>query len=217
MRRQGLLGGTFDPIHLGHLDVAEAARAALDLDRVVLVPAHIPPHRRPPQASAAHRFAMAALAILDRPGLLVSDLEIASDAPSFTASTLDQLAGGGTDMDSLFLITGADAFRDIRTWRQYPALLDRCHFVAVSRPGCPASSLREALPELASRMIDPPFALPPRPSIFLVEAKTAAVSSTDVRRRIAEGLSLAGVVPAAVAAHISRHGLYATRPSGTTA
>ena len=217
MRRQGLLGGTFDPIHVGHLDVTETARSALELDRVVLVPAHIPPHRRPPVTSAAHRFAMAALAILDRPELLVSDLEIASDAPSFTTSTLDQLAASGMDMDSLFLIAGADAFRDIRTWHQYPALLDRCHFVAVSRPGCPASDLREALPELASRMIGSPFALPPRPSIFLVEAKTTAVSSTDVRRRIAKDLSLTGMVPAAVAAHISRHGLYATRPSGTTA
>lgn len=208
MTRQGLLGGTFDPIHFGHLDVADAARQALGLDQVILVPARVPPHRRPPIASAAHRFAMAVLAVQDRSALLVSDLEMAAEGPSFTASTLDQLSARGVDTRSLFFITGADAFREIRTWRQFPEILDRCHFVAVSRPGCPAASLRDALPDLVPRMVDAPCADPPRPSIFLVEADTAAVSSTEVRRRVAEGVPLTGAVPDAVAAHIVKHGLY---------
>jgi nicotinate-nucleotide adenylyltransferase len=217
MTRQGLLGGTFDPIHHGHLDVAEAARLALRLDRVVLVPSHIPPHRRAPQASAAHRFAMAALAVQNRDALRVSDLEIAADGPSFTASTLDRLAAQGIDTKGLFFITGADAFRDIRTWRHFPAILDRCHFVAVSRPGCPAVSLRTALPELANRMVDAPCSDPSSPGIFLVEATTAAVSSTDVRQRVADGAPLSGMVPDAVAGHIVKHGLYRTPRPGTVA
>jgi len=90
---EGYFGGTFDPIHVGHLDVARAAREALGLERVWLVPARVPPHRAPPQASAAHRFAMAALAIANAPGLSLSDLEQEDDDPSYTSATLDRLAG----------------------------------------------------------------------------------------------------------------------------
>jgi nicotinate-nucleotide adenylyltransferase len=212
--RRGLLGGTFDPIHVGHLDVAEAARRALSLDRILVVTARVPPHRRPPFASAAHRFAMVALAVANRQGLLASDLEMDSDRPSYTATTLDRIATRGEDAASLFLVTGADAFREIDTWMGYPQLLDRCHFVVVSRPGCPAPSLRAALPHLANRMIDTPPAPHSRPAIVLVDAPTAPVSSTEVRRRLAAAESIDGLVPDAVAAHISRHRLYASAREG---
>lgn len=213
MTRRGLLGGTFDPIHVGHLDVAEAALRALGLDSLWLVPARVPPHRRPPQASAAHRFAMVSLAVAGRQSLLASDLEMDSDGPSYTAATLDRLAARGEDTSSLFLVTGADAFREIETWMGYPHLLDRCHFVVVSRPGSPAPALRVALPSLADRMIDTPTALTERPAILLVDAPTAPVSSTEVRRRIAAGAPVDGLVPDTVAAHISRHRLYASTPA----
>jgi nicotinate-nucleotide adenylyltransferase len=209
--RIGLLGGTFDPIHLGHLDVAEAARTALALDRVMLIPANVPPHRASPRASAAHRFAMAALAIQDRSALTVSDLEMLSDEPSYTATTLDRLSRRGFDTRTLFLITGADAFLEIATWKTYPQLLDRCQFAVVSRPGTPASSLRAALPDLAGRMLTPPAEATP-PAIFLIDAPTAPISSTVVRRRAADHQSIHGLVPAAVAAHIERHELYAEAP-----
>jgi nicotinate-nucleotide adenylyltransferase len=209
--RVGLLGGTFDPIHVGHLDVALAARDALGLERVLLVPSRVPPHRRVPFASAAHRFAMAAMAAATTPGLLVSDVEMNADGPSYTAATLDRLAAAGESLGSLFFIIGADAFRDIATWMQYPSVLDRCHFAVVSRPGSPAPALRVALPSLAARMIETPCGIPPEPSIFLVDAPTAPVSSTEVRRRLADGASISGLVPDAVAAHIGRHGLYQAR------
>lgn len=207
--RLGLLGGTFDPIHVGHLDVAMAACRALPLDRVLLVPSNVPPHRGRPHASAPHRFAMTALAVLPFETLAVSDLDMLAEGPSYTTATLGRLAARGLDTTALFFVTGADAFRDIATWRDYPAILDRCHFVAVSRPGCPAASLRQALPELESRMRETPCDIPAGPGIFLVEASTSAVSSTDVRSRIAAGSSIAGLVPDAVAAHIRKHGLYA--------
>lgn len=203
-----LLGGTFDPIHAGHVVLAQAAREALALDRVVLVPSRVPPHRARPFASAAHRFAMAALAIQDMDGLEVSDLEFDDDGPSYTSRTLDRLRDRGVDTRQVFFVTGADAFREIESWMDFPQILDRCHFAVVSRPDWPARSVRHALPAIADRMIDTPCPPPSRPGIFLVDAPTLAVSSTDVRRRLASGESLAGLVPAAVADHIRRHRLY---------
>jgi nicotinate-nucleotide adenylyltransferase len=206
--RIGLLGGTFDPIHIGHLDVARAACRALSLDRLLLMPSRVPPHRGVPHASPSHRFAMAVLATQHESWLEVSDLELADAAPSFTSTTLDRLAAAGEDTRRLFFVTGADAFHEIRTWKDYPGLLDRCHFIVVSRPDWPVGALRPALPELASRLCDAPCEIPARPSIFLVDAPTAPVSSTDIRRRIAEGLEIRGLVPPAVEAHILKHRLY---------
>jgi len=215
MNRVGLLGGTLDPIHQGHLDVAEAARRALGLTRVLVMPSRIPPHRRAPRASAPHRFAMAALAVQSCPDFLVSDLEMldtSDTAPSYTSATLDRLAARGVNTRELFFITGADAFRDIRTWMGFPTILDRCHFVAVSRPGQPADGLKSLLPELAGRMIAPPDIpdqpSPDQPAIVLVDAPTAPVSSTEIRERIRTGESIEGMVPREVAAYIEKHGLY---------
>lgn len=214
MSRLGILGGTFDPIHIGHLDVAEAAIRALHLDRVLLMPANVPPHRASPQASAPHRFAMAALAIAGRDRLALLDLEMLSDEPSYTSATLDRLAARGLDTRKLFLITGADAFRDIATWKDYPALLDRAHFVVVSRPDRAASSLRDVLPDLAGRMMQPPFSTEAleRPHVLLVDAPTSPVSSTEVRRRITRREPLAGLVPDLVAEYIATHDLYQGSP-----
>ncbi|MEZ5316003.1 MAG: nicotinate-nucleotide adenylyltransferase [Vicinamibacterales bacterium] len=204
----GLLGGTFDPIHLGHLDVARAARTALGLDHVLVVPAGRPPHRTHPRASAAHRFAMVALAVQDDAHLRLSDLEMDLTEPSFTTATLDRLEASGVDLGRLVFITGADALRDVPIWKDYPRLLDRCHFAAVSRPSYPVYRLREDLPALAGRMHDAPCALPPEPAILLVDAATAPVSSTDIRARAGAGASLVGLVPPAVADYIARNGLY---------
>ena len=206
--RRGLFGGTFDPVHIGHLDVARAARRALNLDEVMLVPSNIPPHRSTPHASAAHRFAMAALAVQGENGLVVSDVEMLAPGPSYTSATLDRLAARGIDTRTLVFVTGADAFREIATWKGYPHILDRCHFVVVSRSSSEAPALRTLLPILSERMIDAPSQLTDQPRIFLVNAPTAPISSTDVRRRIAQGASVVGLVPAAVAGHIVRHGLY---------
>ncbi|HKV99104.1 MAG TPA: nicotinate-nucleotide adenylyltransferase [Vicinamibacterales bacterium] len=208
--RRGVLGGTFDPIHVGHLDVARAAASALGLDRVELMPANLPPHRTTPHASARDRLAMVELAVEVDPQLVASDLELHTDGPSYTNTTLDRLAAAGVDLRTVFFITGADAFRDLPSWRNYPAILDRCHFVAVSRPGCAAGTLRQLLPAIASRMIDGRDAVPSHPSVILVDAPTAPVSSTDIRQRLASGRSIDGLVPPAVASYIERHGLYRT-------
>ena|SRR5688572_20033346 len=226
--RIGVLGGTLDPIHLGHLDAALAAKEALRLDRVLVIPAHIPPHRARPVSSAFHRFAMAAVAVNGLDGFAVSDIELASAAPSYTADTLLQLQETmSLPPSQIFFITGADAFAEIETWRRYPHVLDLAHFVVISRPGTTLTSLRTRLPGLRDRMRLPlgtaipqkkgvrhlkgPDPFPHATAIFLVDAPTTDVSSTEVRRRMASGLPVHGLVPPAVEHHIKQHGLYTER------
>jgi nicotinate-nucleotide adenylyltransferase len=214
-RRIGIVGGTFDPIHIGHLDAAEAAREALGLDRIMLVPSFEPPHRPlAPQASPFHRFAMTALTASGMPSYEASDLELQAGGPSYTIDTLGRLQRSGFTADELFFVTGADAFAEIATWKGYPDLMREAHFVVVSRPGHAAGRLGTVLPALSSYMRgagtfkDHPTG---PPSIVLVERPTADVSSTAVRQACAEGRPLDGLVPALVAAHILRHGLYGVK------
>ena len=221
--RIGVLGGTLDPIHLGHVEAALVAREALHLDRVVILPAHVPPHRSTPASSPYHRFAMAALAVNGADGLVAGDMELLAPGPSFTADTLGRLHGEGMTASQIFFITGADAFAEIETWHRYPEVIDLAQFVVVARPGTPLAALRQRLPRLKGRMRLPLAAgrggagTAAETSIFLVDAPTPDVSSTEIRRRVGEGLSIAGLVPPAVEMHIHQHALYTSRrsPAGT--
>ena len=196
-RRIGILGGTFDPIHCGHVDVARAAEEALGLTRVFIVTSNVPPHRAVPAASSYHRFAMVALAVAGRTRWHASDIELKSADASYTATTLRRFHADGYSAGELFFLTGADAFAEIETWRDYPAILDLAQFAVMSRPGFPVGELRSRLPSLVDRAL-------------LIDAPTADVSSTAIRRRIAAGESIAGLVPPGVRQHIEQHGLYAT-------
>lgn len=209
--RVGILGGTFDPVHLGHIETARAAAAALALDRVLVLPSGTPPHRQAPSVSRYHRFAMAALAVTGVDPLRISDLEIGEAAPTYSFDTLARLHGLGLAPLQIFFITGADAFAEIATWSRYPQVLDMAQFVVVSRPGFRSSDLRRVLPALASRMDAAERTAGNRgdPRIFLVDAATPDVSSTDIRRRLAAGDSIAGLVPDPVGVYINQHGLYA--------
>lgn len=220
MRRLGLMGGTFDPIHLGHLDVARSAADALALEEVRLLPSFVPPHRAAPGASAYHRFAMVALAAASHKRFTASDEELLRGGASYTADTLRGLHAAGFAPGELFFLTGADAFAEIATWKDYPALLDLSHFVVCSRPGHEADMVRGLLPELAGRMVSGSEfagggAASGRPAIVLLDADTANVSSSGVRRAIASGQALDGMVLPSVAAHIRKHGLYNARQHGS--
>jgi len=196
----GVLGGTFDPVHLGHMAAALAAQRSLSLDSIVLVPSRIPPHRaQPATASAEDRLAMAQLAARAHPGWSVSRLEIDREGPSYTYDTLVELGKPGTQ---LFFITGADAFAEIDTWSRYPALLDLANFVVVSRPGITLDSLRERVPSAFSHRSSA------QTRVILVEAHTPDVSSTGIRSRVRAGQSLSGLVSDAVAGYIAAHRLY---------
>jgi nicotinate-nucleotide adenylyltransferase len=217
--RIGILGGTLDPIHFGHLDTALAAREALGLEGVVIVPSRVPPHRsQQPLASPFHRFAMAALAVNGVDGLSVSDVELTTPGPSYTAETLGRIAEAlGLQPLQMFFITGADAFAEIETWSRYPEVLDLANFIAVSRPGVPVGTLRQRLPALKSRMRLPlrrgeAGTENPGTSIFLVDAPTTDASSTEIRRRLLAALPLHGLVPGPVEQHIQQHRLYVQQP-----
>jgi nicotinate-nucleotide adenylyltransferase len=218
-RRIGLLGGTFDPIHCGHLDLADVAQVALRLDRVSVITANIPPHRPQPVASAYHRFAMVALAVANRPNWRAADLELRFDAPSYTSTTLDRFHERGYMPSELYFVIGADAFAEIAAWRDYPRILDRTHFVVVSRPGFPVGELAHRLPSLAARMTWPrsDTALHVAPLILLIDEPTADVSSSAIRRRLTAAESIEGLVPPSVAQHIEQHGLYTSMTPGRRA
>jgi nicotinate-nucleotide adenylyltransferase len=210
-RRVGILGGTFDPIHCGHLDVAAAVESALGLNEIVFITAHIPPHRPQPVASSYHRFAMVALAVGGHDRWRASDLELRVGLPSFTTGTLQHFHDCGFAPTELCFLIGADAFAEIESWKDFPAILDRAHFAVVSRPGFPVTGMPARLPSLARRMTGPSdVAARTTPSIFLIDAPTAKVSATAIRQRSANGQSLAGLVPPAVGQHIERHALYST-------
>jgi len=213
-RRIGILGGTFDPIHSGHVDAGHAAALAIGLNRLIVVPSHIPPHRPQPLASPYQRFAMVSLAVAGNAGWRASDLELRMEAASYTCDTLAKFHERGYAASELFFVIGADAFADIAAWRDYPDILNQAHFAVVSRPGYPVSDLPSKLPTLKSRMTVPPLDAFAHldPLIILIDAQTADVSSTAIRQRCAEGRSLAGLVPPAVQQHIEQHGLY--QPQG---
>ncbi len=198
--RIGLLGGTFDPVHCGHLAVARQVRDAETLDRVWLIPAARSPFRGTPHASPAHRLAMCRLAVRDRSWLEVLDLELSRPAPSYTIDTLRVLTE--THRDAVFtLIVGTDALEAMAAWRDTDAIFAISEVVAVARTGyaaeLPAGLLRDH-PAAATR-------------VRILHDTASEVAASDVRRRIAAGDSLEGLVPDAVAAYIQRHGLYAQR------
>jgi nicotinate-nucleotide adenylyltransferase len=223
LNRTGILGGTLDPIHCGHVAAAVAARDAFDLSEVLVVPSHVPPHRPvQPIASPYHRFAMAALAVSGVARFAASDDELCMAGPSYTADTLERQHARGLRPSQIFFITGADAFAEIATWKRYPEVLDLANFVVVSRPGHRIEALSERLPALAGRMHAIPFVTPAiadltpnaaradggRPAIYLLRAPTPDVSSTAIRARLRRGEPVNGLVPPLVETHILQHRLY---------
>ncbi len=221
-RRVGILGGTFDPIHYGHMGVAEAAENALSLTRVYVVTANVPPHRRQPVASPFQRYAMVVLAVGHRPNWRASDMELRLEGPSYTSDTLERYNQRGYERSELFFVIGADAFADITTWHDYPRILEAANFAVVSRPGLSVSALPERLPALAPRMKHAPFEVSDTSDtsdtvIFLIDAPTPDVSGTAIRTRRQEGHSIEGLVPALVQQYIEQHGLYAAKTPGRRA
>jgi nicotinate-nucleotide adenylyltransferase len=209
--RIGILGGTLDPIHCGHMAAAISARDAFDLSRVLVLPSGVPPHRpAQPIASPFHRFAMVCLAISGVPRFEASDDELRLDGPSYTAETLDRQHARGVAPSQIFFITGADAFADIATWKRYPDVLDLANFVVVARPGHRIEALAEQLPSLSDRMRPASAATDGGAGtlIYLLHAPTPDVSSTVVRDRLRCGEGVAGLVPPLVETHIHQHRLY---------
>jgi nicotinate-nucleotide adenylyltransferase len=184
--RIGVFGGQFDPPHNGHLAVVRAARDQLGLDRVLVVPNPHPPHRPSPQTPAETRYGLALAAFADEPRVEVSRLELDRQGPSYTADTLEALAGPGRE---LYLILGADQLAALGSWHRPQRVRELARIAVAARPGAPHAGDAE---ELAMEPVD--------------------VSSSELRQRVAGGEDVTGLVPAEVAAAIEREGLYAPTP-----
>jgi nicotinate-nucleotide adenylyltransferase len=217
-----LLGGTFDPVHYGHLRLADAVRRALGLAEVRLVPARDPPHRVSPMASAPDRLAMLKLAVAEFPGLVVDDRELHREGKSYTVDTLTALRRE-FPARPLLLLLGADAFRGLPTWHRWRDLFDLAHLVVVERPGV---DLEAGLPApllavLRERLVAGPEGLLTRPAGAILRQPIAPldVSATEIREHIATRADAAemnrGLLPPAVLAYIDLHHLYRPRSDAT--
>jgi nicotinate-nucleotide adenylyltransferase len=204
-------GGTFDPVHEGHLATARTARDALDCP-VRLMPAADPPHRAPPGADAAHRAGMLQLAVAGEPGLCVDLRELQRDGPSYTVDTLRGLRAEHGDAVPIALLIGADSLLGLPMWREWRALFELAHFIVADRPGnhlgtIPSGPLADAI---AGRWTQWPTDLQATPGglLYRLRQPRHPGSASQVRRRIAAGDSWEALVPAPVAAYIRAHGLY---------
>lgn len=195
--KTGILGGTFDPVHLGHIAAARAAAECADLDRVLFIPTGIPPHRRGTVATPAERLAMTRLAVRDERLFEVSDVEVRRGGASYTSDTLEQLRRLYPD-DELFLILGWDAARLFHTWHMPEEVRRLATVVIVSRPG--SGLLDRAAIEAAG--------LDPERTIVCVR-RTPDVSASSLRRALGRGQRVTDRVPDAVARYIDEHHLYA--------
>lgn len=190
-RRIGVMGGTFDPVHHGHLVAASEAQSVFGLDEVVFVPTGRPWQKAERRISdPEHRYLMTVVATAANPGFTVSRVDIDRPGATYTTDTLRDLHALHPDAD-LFFITGADALQSILTWRDTDDLFELAHFIGVTRPGHELDT--SGLPEH---------------SVSLIEVPAMTISSTDCRRRVAAGEPVWYLVPDGVVQYINKHGLY---------
>jgi len=201
MEKLGILGGTFDPVHLGHIIIAQDLREKLKLDKVVFIPARCAPHkRRKKSAPPAHRLAMLRAALKGYEGLAVSDIEIRRRGASYTIDTIRRIADTGA---RITFFTGSDSIEYLPKWREIDAIVKECGFILMKRPGFDLEKLEEIKGEL-------------RPATFRAIKKSAInirrieISSTEIRRRIRRGQDISHLVPSSVAGYISAKRLYKT-------
>ncbi|MGA7990951.1 MAG: nicotinate (nicotinamide) nucleotide adenylyltransferase [Thermoanaerobaculia bacterium] len=210
--RIGVYGGSFDPVHLGHVLPVEETRVRLGLDRIMYVPAYQPPHKPvSTSASAHHRFAMLALALEPYPDLLLSDFEVARGGTTYTIETLRHLRAQREDAEIL-LVLGSDSLAQIETWRSYREILAEFRLAVVGREGFDRETLGPTLAsDIAARFAPGGAALagaPPEQTIFWSGNAPVTISSTWLRRAIPAGEDLSESLPASVAAYLRKHGLY---------
>ena len=213
MARVGVLGGSFNPIHYGHLLLADEVLEALGLDRLLFVPAAAPPHKPATQlAPAADRCEMVRLATADHPRFAVSDLELRRPGPSYTVDTLAALAAGG---DELFYVIGSETFLDLLTWREPRRVARLARLVVIPRAGSPFDAESAAAQKVVREIgVEGGFvhAAAPRDvrphGVLIVHATSLPLSASELRRRVREGRSLAFRMPPAAIAYVRSHGLY---------
>jgi nicotinate-nucleotide adenylyltransferase len=205
-----IFGGTFDPVHHGHLRSALELKETLAVDELRLMPSHKPPLRDRPGASSELRLAMVADAIADEPGLAVEGRELQRSGPSYSAETLAELRQDcGPDVALIFIV-GSDAFNQLHRWQDWQRIFDSAHLVVLERPEFPLAIAKEVEAFLAPRWVDDRAALLAEPcgNIHRLQLSQLAISATDIRRRIADGLSIRYLLPEGVRRIINEQGLY---------
>ena len=205
MNRLGIMGGTFDPIHYGHLVAAEMARSKFNLSKVLFIPSGTPPHKDRSDISAAElRFEMIERAIQDNPAFDISALELERKGPSYTVDTLRVLRRTWPEHE-LYFITGTDALREIFSWREAEEILMMTEFIGAARPGFDASDfllqVQKEHPEIQAR-------------IHHLEVPALAISSTDIRARVKRGYPIRYLLPESVRHFILQQGLYKAEGNG---
>lgn len=210
----GILGGTFDPIHFGHLRLAEEMLELANLRRIFFIPAGTPPHRDAPQTSARHRSAMVRLAIADQPAFVLDEREVERTTPCYTVDTLRELRAELGAAQPLCLLMGGDAFLQLHTWHEWERLFDLAHIVVGYRPGftleerihsATAELQRHYQQRLCAANI---LSQQPCGGVTELAIPKLEISATDIRRRVAEGRTIRYLLPNAVADYIHQHHLY---------
>lgn len=219
-RRIGAYGGTFDPLHNAHLEVARAVVENFALDELLLIPAHVPPHKQSRQISDAyHRYTMAVLATLDEPRVKVSAIEIEMPDKPYTFETIERLRGVYGSQAVLFFVMGADSFEELGSWREPARILANANLIVVTRPGYDAHSSH--LPAaLVTNIVD----LRGRPDgsdgdqlrryemnanhVFLTDYVNSAISASEIRKRVRDGKTIDHLVPPRVADYVEKYELY---------
>ncbi len=205
MRRVGVLGGTFDPVHYGHLVIAEEVYATLQLTEMVFVPAGQPPHKTNGEITAAeHRLEMLELAIASNPHFTISRIDLDRPGPSYTIDTLQLLRKQWGENTAIYFIIGGDSLEDLFSWHDPSGILEQLtHLVVVRRPGYSESEayydwLEARLPGIRQRLL-------------VVDAPQFDISATDLRQRVAEGRPIKYQTPESVESYIVQYGLYRTK------
>jgi nicotinate-nucleotide adenylyltransferase len=214
--KTGILGGTFNPIHLAHLRIAEEVMQACQLDEVLFIPAAEPPHKMVAgEVSFAHRMAMVKIAIRNYPGFHASDLEIRRRGKSFSVDTLEILHQKKPQGERYFII-GLDSYRDIASWKDFARLFSLCHLVVTTRPGVGLSNPLDPLPVAIRKEFcyDDQTGEIRHSSgnqLIFINKINIDISSSQIRTLLSEGQSIRGLVPQEVADYIEEHSLYRTK------
>lgn len=204
MQRIGVIGGTFDPIHYGHLAAAEEARVRMNLERVLFVVAGVPPHKLDEEVTPVeHRLAIVSLAIASNPHFEISRVDVDRPGPSYTVDTISLLRKQWGQETEVYFIMGLDSLVELPTWHHPQRLIQLCRLLAVKRPGFETdmAELEASVPGISSR-------------VEIIDMPEVDISSSDLQQRVRDGLPIKYQVPEEVERYIMEHGLY-RRSSGT--
>lgn len=199
LKKYGIMGGTFDPIHYGHLVIANEVLSKYKLDKIIFVPTGTPPHKSSSgKTTSYHRYMMTQFATMTNPDFDVSDFEVKKEEISYTVDTIQAFIEKYPDT-KFYFITGTDAVLELPTWKDPEIILDSCTFIAVNRPGYVNDNLEEKISKIANEY---------KGEIFVMNAPQLQISSTDIRKRIFMGRPIKYILPEMVEQYIIKNNLY---------